>query len=47
MQVIVKSEFVTARDGLLDASVAPQLFHSISNFGIGEGYIGVDIGLGF
>lgn len=47
MQVIVKSEFVTARDGFLDASIAPQLFHSISNLGIGEGHIGVDIGLGF
>lgn len=47
MQVVVKSKFVAARDGFLDAGVAPQLFHSISDLGIGESYIGINIGLGF
>lgn len=45
MQVIVKSEFMAARDGFLDASIAPQLFHGISYLGIGESYVGVDISL--
>lgn len=47
MQIIVKREFMTSGNCLLNPSVNPQVSHGVSHTYVGECLIDIDIGIRF